>query len=643
MGNKSIKEIGFWKEMQTKSKGKEKSYSPDDNEAAVHKLVFRDFQIGLENINRVYPYYQSRSVIEEYTYNLHTLTMADDVQIDGEDYQTEWQTRFRRPLTRHKVIQSTAHVLSNPISPHTSPVNERKKDSRKKAEILNDLHKFARNDANYDSLYKKFIYEASISPAVIVKEGFMEKKRVVKVPSKDGYETKTILDKEMSGFQSEIIPLDSFFISNPNEESIQKQRFLITRKFIDIDQANGVYGGHKNFKFVRPGQYLNPHTDGGFSYDNTKSELSERKLVEEITYYSREKDMYVVFLNGVLVTEWDNAINREDKNYPFAKLIYEPIKTGFFYGFPLASKMAQDQGVLDQVYNMTFDAMKLDLFPPTLINQNIEEDINVPGSLIFVSTAELQVQRLREGNSGVQQAFLGINQIESQFQENSSSQRSGQAQPGERTGTEASILNANSQIVLNIFVGNIIEFVIDYGKLQKSTIKQHLLMRVVNDILSKEELQLYKDISIKNKKTNGKTFNQEIRFILPYVNNEAHNKSRISNLYQEEKRTGNRIVEVNPVALLDFGYDMIVDAEQVAADSDQLKVSKYIEFYDRAVNNPVFDNFEVSKNLAEVMFPGRSAEFLNKEEEVKRKVQELQEQESIPQVGGSGNFKEPKI
>ena len=63
---KSIKEIGFWKELNS-NRGtnlKPSSYSLTDEEKAVQDLVFNDFNIGLDNINQTYPYYQGRNVLK---------------------------------------------------------------------------------------------------------------------------------------------------------------------------------------------------------------------------------------------------------------------------------------------------------------------------------------------------------------------------------------------------------------------------------------------------------------------------------------------------------------------------------------------------------------------------------------------------
>jgi len=113
----------------------------------------------------------------------------------------------------------------------------------------------------------------------------------------------------------------------------------------------------------------------------------EQRLVEEVIYYNRIEDLELVYLNGVLVTASDEPNKRKDKKYPFSKLIYELIDEGkFFYGKSLAFKMAPDQEIIDQLYQMVIDGSFLKLMPPTAIygEEQFNSSIVAPGAITIM-------------------------------------------------------------------------------------------------------------------------------------------------------------------------------------------------------------------------------------------------------------------
>src|SRR5690606_1867467 len=143
------------------------------------------------------------------------------------------------------------------------------------------------------------------------------------------------------------------FIENFYEPDIQKQGWLIWRRVFSYSLAETKYARlyPDKFKFVRPG-VVNLFNDADDSFYQVYDNNLREEEVEEIVYFNKTLDLKIIIVNGVMLTDPDNANPRNDKQYPFAKFGYELINNRCFYYKSLAFKLQQDASIVNTLYPM---------------------------------------------------------------------------------------------------------------------------------------------------------------------------------------------------------------------------------------------------------------------------------------------------
>src|SRR5258708_35800263 len=102
------------------------------------------------------------------------------------------------------------------------------------------------------------------------------------------------------------------------EQDIQKQSWLIWRRVQSYAYLDTKYKDFPNWKHVRPGmQIMYNDMNAGFYYVYDPN--MRPYMAEEIIYWNRGMDLRLVFVNGVMLSDYDNPNPRNDKLYPFVK------------------------------------------------------------------------------------------------------------------------------------------------------------------------------------------------------------------------------------------------------------------------------------------------------------------------------------
>ena len=109
-------------------------------------------------------------------------------------------------------------------------------------------------NSDYEMSFFFSVIAALVNPCAWVKVDFVEALQKIRTELQNGdIDVREAVDEVMSGMKFFNIPVDEMLISNIREYEVQRQRFIIRRRFIDFQEAKSKWGHHDNFVHVIPG------------------------------------------------------------------------------------------------------------------------------------------------------------------------------------------------------------------------------------------------------------------------------------------------------------------------------------------------------------------------------------------------------
>lgn len=601
------------------------AYNPTPEVAELTSLISIDYGIAYNNLHRSYEEFSHRSVIEEM--NAGQRIFNSYVPPRSENPDESWRAQTVRPLARNKMISIAAHVTANLIYPSLFAQNEADEEDAMAAQVMGDIMEWVQERADYDRVFLFAVIAMLSNPAVVVEVSYVKALIKARKLASEGAKVQEVLDELNSGIKLGIVPCDELLIANTREFYIQKQRFVIRRRYIDFDEAKSVHGKHKNFEYVTPGVKAVYSADDGSFFDIKDDD--NPTLVEEVTYFNRREDMEVTFVNGIYVGK-DNIEDNIIKHrrtvllpdgeiatipvYKFAKSGYEPIdEMRFFYYKSAASKLGPDQDLIDTLYNMVIDGTFLSVMPPVNVFGSEEQDTGVvyPGAVNYFSH-EAKAEAMNTG-SNLTAGMNTLNMVENSMSQSSQDDtRMGISASGSQTAFEISRMEQNAQIQLGLF-GKMIGFLVrDLSELIIDDIIMHLTVAQMNEIIGGEVSMKYNTFLIKEKAgENGKT-KKKIEFTDEIMGEVDIKKKQLELLKRESDDT--RILLVNPYQFARMKYMVSVQADAVIGKSQFTQKSLNLEAYDRMIQNPHVDQKAVTKDfLVETFAEGETEKYMAKQ------------------------------
>jgi hypothetical protein len=373
---------------------------------------------------------------------------------------------------------------------------------------------------------------------------------------------------------------------------------------MNYDLAKAKYAGkYKDFVYVKPGVQT-IYVDANQGWYNIYDPNMQKNEVEEVMYWNKRKDLFLIVVNGVLMTKFDNPNARNDKQYPFAKFIYEPIDEGrFFYGKSLVFKLAPDYRVVNTLYPMIIDGTYLNIFQPMVATgtEIIGSDVIVPGAVTTLADKDARLIPLSTATNigaGMETLF----KVEQSINESSEMPMSPTNRPtGKMTAYEISKLEANNQIVLGLFMTMIASFVKQFGKLVLGDILQYMTIPEVRFIEGKESLG-YRSFFMPEHMSDNEMKTKKIVFDQTIPDEPMSEKAMEDKSFDTLEEEGGmesdlELAKVNPTLFRNLKYVLKVTADTISPMSEEAERAFDLETYDRAINNQGLDQNEVTKSF----------------------------------------------
>jgi hypothetical protein len=574
-------------------------YNPGGKEKDTISRILSCYKISDEIRNKTYREFNDYTLLQRQSIDQRTFNAWQEQK--SEDPDEEWRSNAVRPIARNRIISIAAHITGALINPTVTAQNDNDEEDKDAAKVMKDLMDWRNKQAKYDRTFLYSVISALVNPAVILHTEFCKVEKEIKDLKTDGnWEKKKVLDEIMSGFKDNIVPVDELFIGNIYEHDIQKQPWLIWRRFIDYNDASlKYYNKFSKFQYVRPGiQAVFNHDDNTF-YEQYDEEL-EGRLVEELHFYDRTNDLHLIMVNGVLITDTERPLQRIDKKYPFVKTGYELIDEGkFFYYRSLANKLKPDEEVVNTLYRMTIDGTFLQLMPPVAVfgEDEIGASVVRPGT-VTPFDRESKIEKIDVGNN-VNQGLQTLEKTERSISESSADTMQAGMVPesGTRTARETNIIEQNAKIMLGMFHKMIGFMVQDLGDLIISDIIQFMTVAEAMDITdSRNKVKFRKFLVEKGEKT------RKIEFDTEMSENPTMQEVQEESLgIMEEEDKGfdpkQEIYRVNPGIFRKRKFNIEVSADFRTPPTENMKRALNIEAYDRAVQHPLADQEAIYKDL----------------------------------------------
>lgn len=588
---------------QTGIKNEKSVYNPTEEEKTIRSMIIKHFQLGWTNLYTPRVEFNDLSTFgrdqtDFLAWNVYQPNNGDPYpgdQING------WRSNAVRPIERNKAISIAAHATARLLFPKIFAYDNQGESQKDAAQVLTDLMEWAAERSNYSYTSLQAVIQALVAPASIVHTEYAEVYREVKRKKPDGsYKKEKILDEVMSGFRDTVVPVDQILVENFYEHDIQKQSWLIWRRVQSYQTLEEKYRHLTNWKHVKPGMqvlYADPNAGFYFVYDPNM----EQYMCEELIYWNRTMDLQITMVNGVMLTSHDNPNPRNDKLFPFTKFGYEFINSRCFYFKSLVFKVSHDANIVNTLYPMIIDGTYLNLMPPMINNggEAIGSDVIVPGAVTTLSSKDASLTPVKiatDIRSGMDTLF----KVEESINQTTEMPVS-PAGSGEQTAYEISKREQERNTILGLFVQMIGSYVKQYGKLRLGDILQYLTIADVDKITDDTEL-IYKVFLLHNKKSGGKTKHRKIKFDSTLSPEVMSKEDKLKESYETLKMQGGEDTDVelfraNPELVRDLDYMVVVSPDVLNPLSEDVERAFKLELYDRAIQNPIADQEQVTRDF----------------------------------------------
>lgn len=585
-------------------------YSPSDEAKKARETVVRWF--GLGDLNQRTPRFEfndlsllGRCQVDRMAWNNY---MPNDGDPNQGDITQAWRSNAQRPIVHNQVIAIAAHASARMMFPKVFAYDQQNDAQTDAAQVMEDLMEWSGDQSKYSATALMATISALVEPASIVFTEYAEAHRTIKTPKKGGgYDTKIVVDEALSCFRNSIVPCEELYISNPYEPDIQKQDWLIWRRVRSFDIMNALYGQHPDFQYVKPGVQV-IYDDADRLFYEVYDQNMRGQMCEEVIAWNRSLDLKLTLVNGILICDPDNPNPRNDKLYPFAKFLYEPISPNFFWGKALVTKISQDAKVINSLYQMVMDGTYLRLMPPmvSIGNEAINADILVPGSVSTLTGPNAQLTPLLQGND-LTSGFNAMLAVEKSIVDSSGSSYIGTSatQAQGKTAYETGIIQQNTNILLNIFVQPIGQFAQDYGRLVLGDILQYLTIVEATQI---DKGPSYRAFLLADKESGGKRVSRKIQFDGTLPDDKIPEGQADDLSYETMDKEGGlnsnmEIYRVNPALFRNLKYMITVNPDVKNPLSEELDRQMSSEVYDRLVANPTTDLWTVTRDFVLKKYP----------------------------------------
>lgn len=593
-------------------------YQPTQDVVELTKLVREAYQQGYDILHRNWVELNNYSVITRM--NKDQLIFNSFVDESVEDPRDAWKWRGTRGQARKNTMAMHAQITAQYILPSVSAQNEAQELDREMSDMAHDMLEWMAVNSNYRSSFLLASMGMLVNPVTYLGAEYSEVFQKVKEKTEDGsYTTKEILDDVLSGFQANVYSADQVMITNAYEQNIQKQKWVIKRRFVEYGEAEAMYSKHDNFIFVTKGVQSLYSEDDGLFYNLKDDDHPE--LVEEVIAMNRREDLEVRFINGIYMgdenVEANPMLHRDNRNAPKINVTpfgYERIGEHFFYYKSLVNNVGWDHVLLDQMYEITMNKEILDLLPPMVFKgvDSIDTEVVVPGGMIASSNADFEATPLlpRTGNQG---GYNAMDTIQRSIDDGSVSALSrGQLPDPNQKAYSVATANSQAQIMLSAVGKSLGESVMQYGMLMLDIALNHVTVAQIDEITGNPK---YRTFVLEDQAIDGKRVDKKLMFDESLIGARLSKKQKEEMAVEAYQKTMEKdgyeyIYRINPHLWSKLKYMTRIEPDTMIPKNSEFEKMQSQQMYALLRQDPLIAPEVLVRKLISSHYRGEENEFM---------------------------------
>ena len=634
-------------------------YQPSKEIKDITGAVQTDYQIGHNIMTDSYREFNDMNVFNRQDRDQKAFNSY--VSPPSSDPDEVWRYNGMRPLSRNKAMVMAAHVTARLLYGNVDAQNDKDESDKIWATAMKDMVLWNIENSDYEMSFFFSVIAALVNPCAWVKEDFVEATQKIRVRLEDGtIDIQEAVDNVMTGMNFFNIPVDEMLISNIREYEVQRQRFLIGRRFIDFQEAKAKWGHHKNFKHVKPGVNTFFNDQDGLFYEQ-KDEQLQGRLVEEVTYYNRQEDIEIPFVSSIYLGDDDVENNpmkhRDNENkprYQYVKFGFSPIdERQFFYYKSLMFSLENEQDLLDVMTRLVVDGAILDVNNPIGVigGDRIDSSVIFP-SAVTVFDEDTKIIPLKTGSnigsglSVIREAEASAGEVQSSFTTPDTG--------GDKTAFQVAREETNARIQLGAFGKLIGPATRDLTYLMLDDIVHHQTTPILDEILGENTALKYKTFLLPDQTEDGRKVTKKIRFTDKFLGVEKNEEDMLNRSFKLLEEEGGmdgeiRIFELNPIQASKLRFKVSVNPDNLLPQGELFEKAMKLEARDRMIASPLADIEAVERDfLFDVFAPGESDKYMKPLKEVLGQgipqeglpIPEKPKSELVSQITGSGELSE---
>lgn len=406
-------------------------------------------------------------------------------------------------------------------------------------------------------------------------------------PSKISWKKK--LGKAYSQCNSSFIIGLDFYPGNMREFFVEKQSYIVVRRRISRIDAENIYQNWTRWKYV-PFDLSNILDEDESDYDDYQMVETEVDFIEEIKYYNKWTNEYMVMLNGVLMLPVGFPLSAllGVCEYPIAKGDSEPISANFFYSRGIGAKTRMDQAIVDEMFKMMIVKTRKSYKPPmgNRTGYTLGSEIYMPAK-IFKNVDAEKLKPIGD-NKGVTPAEFNMMEFTKSVIDSKtlSPIMEGQKAGGRTTAREIIEMKQQSMVKIGLPMLGVINMEKRIAWLRICNILKNWTDPVDQRLMSvkdgiEEMVDVYRTIDVEDTFETG----QEGRKIVEMKTGDLPESGQM--MAEEEiieRKTGQptRKIYINPEKLKNLKYQWFVNVTPTEKNSGMLKAAKFEEFVQKA-------------------------------------------------------------
>lgn len=387
-------------------------YTPSPKDKKIIKGVYDDYSEMRKLRNGKWPYFNDRTLKEYIDDNEYRTTGY--VPTRAEQGKELWQANVFHPVTRNKLKAILASVALDLPMVRITAQNENSHKDATRANIMDALVKYSYNQQNKEEDLFFEAWEIASKGTVVVYDGYLRtkaKKKVIKSfdPVTGEIETEeeeVVTDDQCVNF---IVPLMNFYVRDFKVYDVQKQPSLCWVEKMNDKEFEKEFKKYKNFDKVKTASELTVKGEmDTFFKTEWESRVTDDEPIEVIRYFNKGEDQFTILANGVVLLDSPLILGKKKKWYPFAKSVYEPFATDFFYGNSLPNTLMGEQDIINSLYNMALDRTYKSMMANLIIGNTNKDDFDLEDPNVGVDTRiyvqdinqvrEMPIKGLAEGD-----------------------------------------------------------------------------------------------------------------------------------------------------------------------------------------------------------------------------------------------------